>query len=78
VKNFIKAFTTFLVVMRLRGKASGYLVATSIIVNRNLLPRLVFGRGPTQSITTLLKGSLNTGIGCKGYGLMPAPGLPFT
>ena len=52
-----------LALMFLKGIASGNLVEAHIIVSRNLFPDLVFGNGPTQSIMTLLKGSLNAGIG---------------
>ena len=56
-KNFTKALTMFLVLIFLSGMASGKRVETHIIV--------VSGKGPTQSIIILLKGSSKAGIGCK-------------
>ena len=50
----------------LKGVASGNLLEAHIIKRRNLFQDLVFGKWPTQSIMTLLKGSLKAGIGCKG------------
>jgi len=66
VKNIINAGITVLVVMLCKGIASGYLVLEHIIVNKNLFPFLVLGRGPTQSIITLENGSLVIGMGFNG------------
>ena len=66
VKNLISAFMTVGALICLTGTASGNLVVTHIIVKRYWLPDLVFGRGPTQSINTLLKGSSMAGMGFSG------------
>ena len=66
VKNFVKALTIVLVLIFLNGIASGNLVEVHITVNMYWLPDLVFGKGPTQSINILLKGSSNTGMGWSG------------
>ena len=66
VKNLVKAFTTVAALMFLKGMASGKRVDAHIIVKRYSLPDLVFGRGPTQSMITLLNGSSKAGIGFKG------------
>jgi hypothetical protein len=76
VKNFTNAFTTFLVVILLMGIASGNLVEAHMIVSKYSLPALVLGKGPTQSMRTLLKGSPNAGIGCSGAGGILWFGLP--
>ena len=52
--------------MFLKGIASGNLVDAHITVKRYLFPLLVLGRGPTQFIITLLKGSSITGMGTNG------------
>ena len=66
VKNLVKAFTILGAFMFLKGIASGNLVEAHMIVNKYSLPVLVLGRGPTQSIITLLNGSSNAGIGFNG------------
>ena len=43
--------------MLVKGMASGNLVEEHIIVKRYWFLDLVFGKGPTQSIITLLNGS---------------------
>ena len=48
--------------MFLKGMASGNLVEVHIIVNRYWLPVLVFGNGPTQSMSTWLNGSSKAGM----------------
>ena len=65
MKSLTKALTIVLVLIFLKGIASGKRVETHIIVKRNSFPDLVFGNGPTQSIMILLKGSSNAGIGCN-------------
>ena len=45
--------------------ASGNRVEAHIIVIRYSWPDLVLGKGPTQSIIILLKGSSKAGMGCK-------------
>ena len=55
-----------LVLIFLRGIVSGKRVEAHIIVRRYSQPDLVLGRGPTQSIIILLKGSSKAGMGCKG------------
>ena len=65
MKNFTKALTMFLVLTFLSGMASGKRVEAHIIVRRYSWPDLVLGKGPTQSIIILLKGSSKAGIGCK-------------
>ena len=57
-ENFIIAFTIVLVLIFLSGIASGKRVQAHII-------DFVLGRGPTQSIMILLKGSSKAGMGCK-------------
>jgi len=42
------------------------LMATHMIVSKYWLPDLVFGNGPTQSISTLPNGSSTAGMGFKG------------
>lgn len=76
VKNFVKTLTTAQDVILQSGIASGYLVAEHIIVNKNGLPDLVFGKGPTQSTITCSKGSPMTGIGIKGAGGITWFGFP--
>ena len=51
--------------MFLKGIASGKRVEVHIIVKRYSFPDLVRGKGPTQSISILLKGSAKAGIGCN-------------
>ena len=63
-KNF-RALTMFLVLIFLNGIASGKRVEAHIIVRRYSWPDLVLGKGPTQSIITLLKGSPKAGKDCK-------------
>ena len=65
MKNLTEAFTMVLVLIFLKGIASGKRVEAHIIVKRYSFPDLVFGNGPTQSVMILLKGSSNAGIGCN-------------
>ena len=65
VKNLVKALTTVPDFMLRRGIASGKQVDAYIIVNKYWLPALVLGKGPTQSIMTLVNGSSKAGIGFK-------------
>ena len=67
-----------LVLIFLKGIASGKRVEAHIIVKRYSLPDLVFGNGPTQSIMNLLKGSSNAGIGCNPALDMTRLGFPTT
>jgi hypothetical protein len=60
------ALTTVFALMFRKGIASGKRVLEHIKVSRYSLPALVLGKGPTQSMTILEKGSSNTGIGLKG------------
>lgn len=62
--------------MLCKGIASGYLVLEHIIVNKNLFPVLVLGRGPTQSLITLENGSLVIGMGFNGADGIFRFGLP--
>ena len=55
----------FLVLIFQSKMASGKHVEAHIIVRRYSWPDLVLGKGPTQSIITLLKGSSKAGMGCK-------------
>ena len=52
--------------MLVNGMASGNLVEAHIMVKRYWFLDLVFGKGPTQSIITLLNGSSNAGMGLRG------------
>ena len=52
--------------MLVKGMASGNLVEARIMVKRYWFLDLVFGKGPTQSIITLLNGSSNDGMGLTG------------
>ena len=65
MKNFTKALTIFFVLIFRSGMASGKRVEAHIIVRRYALPDFVLGKGPTQSIIILLKGSSKAGMGCK-------------
>ena len=65
MKNFTRALTMLLVLIFLSGMASGKRVEAYIIMRRYSWPDLVLGKGPTQSIIILLKGSSKAGIGCK-------------
>ena len=58
------------------GMASGNLVKAHMIVSRYWLPVLVFGNGPTQSISTWLNGSSKAGIGSSGAGGILWLGFP--
>ena len=78
MKNLTKTLTIFLILIFLKGTASGKLVEAHIIVKRYLLPDLVSGHGPTQSIMIQLKGSSNAGIGCNPALGMTLLGLPTT
>lgn len=66
VKNFVKALTMVLVLIFLRGIASGNLVDVHMIVNWYWLPDFVFGSGPTQSTIICLNGSWTACRGCSG------------
>lgn len=48
-----------------------------MIVNKNLFPLLVFGRGHTQSIIMCSNGSPIAGIGFKGAGGILLLGFPM-
>lgn len=61
-----------------RGMASGNLVEAHMIVNKNWLPDLVFGKGPTQLTITLSNGSPIMGIGQSGTGRTTWLGFPVT
>ena len=52
--------------MLVKGMAWGNLVEAHIMVKRYWFLDLVFGKGPTQSIITLLNGSSNAGMGVRG------------
>ena len=52
--------------MFVKGMASGNPVDAHLIVKRYWFLDLVFGKGPTQSIISLLNGSSNAGIGLRG------------
>ena len=52
--------------MLVKGMASGNLVETHIMGKRYWFLDLVFGKGPTQSIITLLNGFSNAGMGLRG------------
>ena len=52
--------------MLVNGMASGNLVEAHIMVKIYWFLDLVFGKGPTQSIITLLNGSSNAGMGLRG------------
>ena len=58
------ALTIDFVLMFLKGIASGKRVEVHTNVKRYSFPDLVRGKGPTQSISILLKGSSKAGIGC--------------
>ena len=51
--------------MLVKGMASGNLVVPHIMV-KILFLDLVFGKGPTQSIITLINGSSNAEMGLRG------------
>ena len=68
--------------MLVKGMSSGNLVEAHIMVKRYWFLDLVFGKGPTQSIITLLNGSSNAGMGLREakeifLGLASLPSLPF-
>ena len=65
MKSFTKVLTIFFVLIFLSGMAFGKCVEAHIIVRSYSWPDLVLGKGPTQSIIILLKGSLKAGIVCK-------------
>lgn len=67
-KKFTNALMITGVVIFLSGIASRNLLATHIIVNRNWLPDLALGNGPTQSTITCSNGSTIIGIGDRGAG----------
>ena len=66
MKNLISALAVFGALTVLRGMASGKWVYENMIVRRHWFLSLVLGRGPTQSIMTQEKGSVETGIGFSG------------
>ena len=55
-KKIIRALTIVLALMFLKGIASGNLVEVHRIVSKYSLSDFGFGKGPTQSIRTILKG----------------------
>ena len=55
MKNFTSALTIVLALIFLSGIASGKRVEAHIMVRRYSQPFFVLGKGPTQSIITLLK-----------------------
>ena len=63
MKNLTEALKMVFVLIFLKGIASGNRVEAHKIDKRYSLPDLVFGKGPTQSIMILVKGSSNAGIG---------------
>ena len=63
MKTLIRAFTVVLVLIFLKGIASGKHVEHNS--QEVFITRLTFGNGSTQSIMILLKGSPNAGIGCN-------------
>ena len=65
MKNFTSALTIVLALICLSGIASGKRVEAHIMVRRYSQPFFVLGKGPTQSIITLLKGSSKAGMGCN-------------
>ena len=65
MKNFTSALTIVLALIFLSGIASGKRVEAHIMVRRYSQPFFVWGKGPTQSIITLLKGSSKAGMGCN-------------
>ena len=60
------ASATVVASVLLRGMASGYRVAKSIIVKIYLFPLFVLRSGPTMSMAIHLKGSFIVGSGCRG------------
>ena len=76
VKNLIRCFTIVLAFILRNGIASGNLVDVHIIVSMYSFPDFVFGKGPTQSINILLKGSSKAGIGFKGAFYVDWLGFP--
>ena len=66
VKNLINDLIIIGAFIFRSDTASGKRVDAYIIVSKYLLPLLVFGRGPTQSIITQENGSSNAGIGISG------------
>ena len=52
--------------MLVKDMTSGNLVEAHIMVKRYWSLDLVFGKGPTQSIITLLNDSSNAGMGSRG------------
>ena len=62
MKNFTRALTMFLVLIFLSGMASGKRLEAHIIVRRYSWPDSGLGKGPTQSIIILLKGSSKAGF----------------
>ena len=55
MKNFTSALTIVLALIFLSGIASGKRVEAHIMVRRYSQPFFVLGKGPTQSIITLLR-----------------------
>ena len=66
VKNLINCLTIVAARIFLRGIALGNLVEAHMIVSMYWFPVLVHGNGPTQSISTWLKGSSKADIGLNG------------
>ena len=61
-----RAFDILGAVMLVKGMALGNLVEAHKMVKRYWFLDLVFGKGTTQSIITLVNGSSNTGMGLTG------------
>ena len=53
-------------------------MALHMMVSRYLLPALVLGNGPTQSMIASQKGSPQTGMGLRGATEIGLFGLPTT
>ena len=66
VKKLTRAFEILGASMLVKGVASGNLVEAHIMVKRYWFLDLDFGKGPTQSIITLLNGSSNAQMGLRG------------
>ena len=64
VNTFVNCIPMTLAVAVLMGMASGYLVARSIQVNRNLNPPFTNGKGPTILMATLPNGMATTSLAC--------------
>ena len=65
MKKIYKCFNYCLSLDIPEWNCSGMRVEAHIIVKRYWQHDYVLGRGPTQTIMILLKGSSNAGMGCK-------------